>query len=120
MVSSRIWYCAVLDAKDVASGEVTAIRRHFTDAIRAAGEPVGACLFVIDGGAAETSTPRSSDDHNGVAVQTAVFFSPASLPVVREVLVRYGAKPSPAPERTGATMLVGEPTDWGLLMCATH
>jgi hypothetical protein len=119
-VISRIWYCARLDARDVASGEVAVICRRFTDAIRAAGEPVGACLFVVDAsGHGDVSATPTIEDASETR-HTALFFSPASLAAVRDVLVRYGAKPSPAPARAGASMLVGDAKDWSLLNWAIH
>jgi hypothetical protein len=118
---SCIWYCATLDAHDVARGEVAVLSRRFTDAVRASGEDAGACLFAVNGAwpatPADAAPPAEAEPSSE---RTAVFFSPASLAAVREVLVQYDARPSPAPERAAATLLVGQDSDWNLLLCATH
>ena len=85
----------------MASGFVTAIRDQFTEAIAEAGDPDGACLFTIDG-------------------EEAVYFSPASVSAVPHLIAMLEARPSPAPERAGATLLAGMDKDWDLLPRTMH
>jgi hypothetical protein len=53
-------------------------------------------------------------------VEDAVYFSPASVAAVREMIADYNAQPSAPPARGRAVLLVGLPADWDLLPRSTH
>jgi len=82
--------------------QIPMFRRHFADALGAAGWPAGACLFL-------------SGRHT-----KAVFFSPAAIAVVPHLIAVCGAGPSPPPDRACATLLVGTQSDWDLLPRGLH
>ena len=103
-MTSRVWYRAVLSADQVAAGHVNRISKLFAEALGAAGDPAGACLFV-------TSPDAQSD---------MVFFSPAAVSSVPHLIAEYGAEPSGPPEREVAELLVGQDRDWKLLARTTH
>jgi hypothetical protein len=96
-----VWYRAALSAEQVSSGYVMAIRDQFAEAITAAGDPDGACLFTTTAG-------------------DAVYFSPASVSAVPHLIALLDAQPGPAPERTSASLLAGAQKDWDLLPHPTH
>jgi hypothetical protein len=100
-VSSGVWYRAALSSEQVASGYVMAIRDQFAEALTAAGDPDGACLFTTADG-------------------DAVYFSPASVSAVPHLIALLDARPSPPPERLGASLLAGADKDWDLLPRLMH
>ena len=112
-----MWYRALLSVDQLAAGCVAAIRSQFAIAIHAAGEPTGACLFVTSREIPDVTEP--SDAVPGSA-EDAVYFSPASVAAVREIIAHYNAQPSPPPPRADAMLLVGEPSDRDLLPRSTH
>ena len=97
---SGVWYRAALTAEQLSSGYMMAVRDQFAEAVTAAGDPDGACLFT------------SSDD--------AVYFSPASVSAVPHLIAMLDAQPSPPPERTGASLLAGVQKNWDLLPRTIH
>lgn len=113
---SALWYRAVLRDDSVVQGHVSAIREQFADALEAAGWPDGACLFV----ARRDGSGRRARGRARAIEAEAVFFSPASISAVPHLIAACGAQPSPPPGRAGATLLVGNPTDWDLLPRPTH
>jgi len=100
-VTSGVWYRAALSGEQVASGYVMAIRDQFAEAMTAAGDPDGACLFATTEG-------------------DAVYFSPLSVSAVPHLIALLEAQPSPPPERSGASLLVGSDKDWDLLPRTIH
>jgi hypothetical protein len=100
-VTSGVWYRAALSSEQVASGYVMAIRDQFVEAVTAAGDPEGACLFATAEG-------------------DAVFFSPASVSAVPHLIAVLGATPGPPPDRAGASLLAGTDSDWALLPRSIH
>ena len=100
-MTSGVWYRAALTAEQVSSGFLMAIRDQFAEAITAAGDPDGACLFTT-----------SEED--------VVYFSPASVSVVPHLIALVDAQPSPPPERMGASLLAGSQKDWDLLPRTIH
>jgi hypothetical protein len=107
-----MWYRALLNGNQLSAGCVAAIRSQFAIAIQSAGEPTGACLFVTSREIPDVTDPSDAED--------AVYFSPASVAVVREMIAHYNAHPSPPPPRGRAVLLVGMPSDWDLLPRSTH
>ena len=101
MPTSGVWYRAAISAEQRVSGYVMAIRDQFAEAITAAGDPGGACMFT------------TSDED-------AVYFSPASVSVVPHLIALLDAQPSPPPERDGASLLAGTQKDWDLLPRTVH
>jgi hypothetical protein len=86
-----MWYRALLSADQLSAGCVAVIRSQFAIAIQAAGEPTGACLFVTsheiaDATEASDAVPKITED--------AVYFSPASVAAVREMIANYNAQPT--------------------------
>lgn len=114
-----MWYRAPLSQDEIARGYRATIRQRFAEAVHAAGEPPGACLF---GTSRETgSSPRLEHDGDDAPVDAdAMFFSPASVSTVPQIIAQCRARPSPPPERSHAELLVGRPQDWDLLPRATH
>jgi hypothetical protein len=112
-----MWYRALLSSDQIAAGYIAAIRSQFAIAIQSAGEPTGACLFVTSREIAEVPEPP---DGVPACAEDAVYFSPASVAAVRELIARYNARPSPPPARGRAVLLVGGPSDWDLLPRSTH
>ena len=100
-MGSSVWYRAALSSEQVASGYVMAIRDQFAEALTAAGEPDGACLFATSEG-------------------DAVYFSPASVSAVPHLIALLDAQPGPPPDRAGASLLVGTQNDWDLLPRTIH
>jgi hypothetical protein len=98
---SGVWYRAAISAEQRTSGYVMAVRDQFAEAITAAGDPEGACLF----------TTNEED---------AVYFSPASVSAVPHLIALLDAQPSPAPERESASLLAGTQKDWDLLPRTIH
>ena len=93
------------------------IRSQFAIAVQSAGEPTGACLFVTS---REIPDVTESSDAVPESAEDAVYFSPASVAAVREMIARYNARPSPAPARGRTVLLVGALSDWDLLPRSTH
>lgn len=118
-MTSQLWYCAVLTPAQAASGHIEAIRRRFAAAVRRAGAPPGACLFVTSH---DTRAARLREDVADRAPVEAdcVFFSPASISAIPGLLSKYDARPSGAPDRARAALLVGRTDDWDLLPRASH
>jgi hypothetical protein len=99
-MTSRLWYRAVLSDAPVGARHVGMIGEHFADVLGAAGWPDGACLFLSG--------------------SQAIFFSPAAIASVPQLIVACGAEPSLPPDRAGATLLVGRDSDWNLLPHELH
>jgi hypothetical protein len=114
-MTSGFWYRAVLCDELIGASDVPTIREHFADALGAAGWPEGACLFL----STRRTRGKRVREHAG-AVAEAVFFSPAAIAAVPHLIVVCGAEPSPPPDRTCATLLVGNQSDWDLLPRRTH
>jgi hypothetical protein len=112
---SQIWYTASLDGEQVAAGRLATLCERFAVAVRDAGEPAGACLFAI--AADEVPEKERAAAARGA---TLIFFSPQAISVVPKILAALDAQPSAAPDRAGASLLVGRPADWDLLPRATH
>ena len=100
-MTSGVWYRAALSSEQVASGFVKAIRDQFTEALAAADDTDGACMFTVD-------------------AEEAVYFSPASVSAVPHLIAMLEAQPSPPPERAGASLLAGTDKDWDLLPRTMH
>lgn len=118
-MASNVWYRAVLSSDQVASGHVRVIQQRFAEAIRSAGNPAGACLFVTSRDSKEGRQQEDADDDVPADVDE-VFFSPASVSIVPDLIGAYDAEPCPPPERAGAALLVGMEADWNLLQRTTH
>lgn len=114
-VTSCLWYRAVLCDSLMAARQVPMLRKHFVDALGAAGWPDGACLFLSG---RHTVAMRTGKAGGGVA--EAVFFSPAAIAAVPHLIAVCGAEPSPPPDRARATLLVGTQSDWDLLPRDLH
>jgi hypothetical protein len=112
-----MWYRALLSADQVAAGYVVAIRSQFAIAIQSAGEPTDACLFVTSREIADVPDPTEAAP---AGAEDAVYFSPASVAAVRELIAQYNARPSPPPPPGRAILLVGGPSAWDLLPRRTH
>ena len=112
-----MWYRAFLSSDQIAAGSIAAISSQFALAIQSAGEPTGACLFVTSREIAGVPEPA---DGVPAGAEDAVYFSPASVAAVRELIAQYNARPSPPPARGRAALLVGGPSDWDLLPRSTH
>jgi hypothetical protein len=97
---SGVWYRAALTAEQLSSGYMMAVRDQFAEAVTAAGDPDGACLFT------------TGDD--------LVYFSPASVSAVPHLIAMLDAQPSPPPERAGASLLAGAQKNWDLLPRTIH
>jgi hypothetical protein len=113
-VQSGIWYRALLSDDWIAAGRLSALCEQFALAVREAGEPAGACLFAIT-----EDAPEDEAGSSGVGA-TVLFFSPTAISVVPMLLATCGARPSAAPRRSQATLLVGRPLDWDLLPRPIH
>lgn len=114
-MTSGLWYRAPLCTPLVDACEVPLIREHFADALVAAGWPAGACLFL-----STRHRPGRGGRGHGGNVAEAVFFSPAAIAAVPHLIAMCGARPSPPPDRTCATLLVGQQSDWDLLPRPSH
>jgi hypothetical protein len=114
-VNSGLWYRAVLCDAVVGARQVPKLREHFADALEAAGWPDGACLF--RSGRHTAGTKTGEDDGT---VLEAIFFSPAAIALVPHLIAVCRAEPSPPPDRTCATLLVGKQSDWDLLPRGLH
>ena len=114
-VSSGLWYRAVLCDALIGTRQLPTFRKHFADALGAAGWPDGACLFLSRRHAAAKGSRKV--DH---ATAEAVFFSPAAIAAVPHLIAVCGGEPSPPPDRACATLLVGKPSDWDLLPRGLH
>jgi hypothetical protein len=112
-----MWYRALLSGEQLAAGCVAAIRSQFAIAVQSAGEPTGACLFITS-----REIPDVTEPSNALppGAEDAVYFSPASVAAVRQLIAHYNAQPSPPPTRGRAVLLVGGPSDWDLLPRSTH
>ena len=118
-MTSQVWYRAAISGEQLASGQIMEIRRRFAATIEAAGDPDGACLFFVSQAArAGEPPPETADDRPAEAA--AVFFSPASVTAIPDLIVVYGAEPSPPPSRDAAELLVGNQRDWDLLPRSNH
>jgi hypothetical protein len=117
--TSQVWYYAVISQEQIASGSLATLRQQFANAINVAGTAGGSCLF------ATIPQPATSDGSDEAAPEAAtqrrtVFFSPASVSVVPQLIVLSKARPGPPPERSQVELLVGKPEDWNLLPRGTH
>jgi len=119
-MSSRVWYCAVVNSDQMAAGQVMAIRKQFAETIEAAGDPDGACLFVVNHATPDGRPECPSPDDARPEEAASVFFSPASVCAIPDLIVVCGAAPSPPPERDRAELLVGKQRDWDQLPRSTH
>jgi len=118
-MSSRVWYCAVVNSDQMAAGQVMAIRKQFAETIEAAGDPEGACLFLVNHASPGDVESQSADEARSEEAAS-VFFSPASVCSIPDLIVVCGAAPSPPPERDRAELLVGKQRDWDQLPRSTH
>jgi hypothetical protein len=66
------------------------------------------------------SFSSETTDRRKEAEPAIIFFSPAAIELVPQLIASCCAKPSPPPERAGATLLVGKLSDWGLLPYSRH
>jgi len=114
-----MWYRAPLSQDQIARGYLATIRQRFAEAVHDAGEPLGACLFVTSRDMGSGQRVAHNDDDALVDVD-AIFFSPASVSTVPQIIAQCRARPSPPPERSRTELLVGRPQDWDLLPRATH
>ena len=115
MMTSGLWYRAVLCDALVDGCKVDLIREQFADALGAAGWPDGACLFLST---RQRRGRRVRVDDSALA--EAVFFSPAAIAAVPHLIAVCGGEPSPPPDRARATLLVGKQDDWDLLPRPSH
>ena len=113
-MTSRLWYRAAVRGSVVAAGQISTIREQFEDALRAAGWPGGACLFLV------TRPARRGTAKDKDLEAEAIFFSPAAIAAVPHLIAVCNAEPGPPPDRACATLLVGAESDWDLLPCPTH
>ena len=118
-VMTRLWYYAILSKEQLVDGALAGISQQFADVINAAGSPDGACLF------ASLAEPSSINPAEERALEEtfggrAVFFSPASISTVAELIVSSQARPTPPPDRCQVELLVGNPQDWDLLPRSSH
>ena len=113
-VSSGLWYRAVARDASIAAKQLPLISDYFAEAIYVAGWPDRACLFMTG------SFPSDVTDHADSAEPAIIFFSPAAIQLVPHLIAACAAKPSPPPDRAGATLLVGKLSDWSLLPYARH
>ena len=117
-VASAVWYRAAVTDEQVAAGHISIVQRLFADAMKDVVASRAVCLF--------GTRPDAAAGQSGAAVQVstaefdAVFFSPASVRLVPQLIVQCGATPSPAPERSRAVLLVGSDEDWNLLPRSAH
>lgn len=118
-MNSRIWYRALLSTEQIGTGQIDVIRGRFEKAMAEAGAPAGACLFVTSHDTRADRLREDTEDSTDVNAD-AVYFSPLSVAAVPHLISEYGAEPSEPPERTGAALLVGEPSDWDLLPRSSH
>ena len=118
-MSSRIWYRALLSTEQIGTGQMDVIRSRFEQALRDAGAPAGACLFVTSHEARTDRLREDTDDHTDTTAD-AVYFSPLSVAAVPHLISEYAAEPSEPPERARAALLVGVMSDWDLLAHSTH
>ena len=111
-MTSRLWYRAAVGDDAIAANQISTIREQFEEALRAAGWPAGACLFLVTR-PARRGTAKDEDAE-------ALFFSPAAIAAVPHLIALCRAEPAPPPDRACATLLVGNESDWGLLPRPTH
>ena len=112
--ASHVWYTAVFSRDQIAAGALATISQRFADVVNAAGAPDGACLF------ATIAEPRGGDPAGDRTSGRVVYFSPASVSAVPQLIVLAKARPGPPPERWQVELLVGNPQDWDLLPRSTH
>ena len=119
LMTSGMWYRALLTSEQVADGHVEIARRLFADAMKDARQPAAACLFVTSH---DTQPGVLGEDTEGETVvdADALFFSPESISVVPHLIAQYGAQPSEPPERSRSVLLVGVLQDWDLLPRSSH
>ena len=115
-MTSGLWYRADLRDDPLVAGQVPTIREQFADALAAAGWPEGACLFAVS----RHGPDRTAREDDSAADADALFFSPAAVSAVPHLIAVCGAAPSPPPDRSRATLLVGKPSDWDLLPYSSH
>ena len=120
-MTSGMWYRAALTREQVAEGHVELARRLFADAISESPDPGGACLFVTSHDAATNTggVHEEATDVDRIDAE-ALFFSPQSISAVPHLIAHYGAEPSEPPERSRASLLVGDEQDWDLLRHSSH
>lgn len=113
-LSSGLWYRAVARDASIGAIQLPLISDYFAEAIYVAGWPDGACLFMTGSFSSDVTEYRDP------AEPAIIFFSPAAIELVPHLIASCGAEPSPAPDRAGATLLVGKLSDWSLLPYARH
>jgi hypothetical protein len=118
-MTSRVWYRALLSSEQIAAGHVDLISSRFAEAMKNAAAPEGACLFATSHGTREGRLREDLDDQGDLDAD-AVYFSPASIAAVPDLIVEYQAEPSEPPDRARASLLVGTPADWDLLSRLSH
>jgi hypothetical protein len=109
-----LWYRAVARDASIAATQLPLISDYFAEAIFIAGWPDGACLFMTGSFSSEMTDRREA------AEPAIIFFSPAAIELVPQLIASCGAEPSPPPDRAGATLLVGKLSDWSLLPYSRH
>ena len=116
---SQLWYHALLSSDQMADGFLTNISQMFLKLVNAAGAPKGACLFATIPGPQDSG--QSDDGATAAAAPgQVIFFSPASVSFVPQLIVLAKGRPGPPPERGRVELLVGSPQDWDLLPRSTH
>ena len=116
---SQLWYRAVLTPEQMVRDHVETIRSRFEDAVRRAGAPPGACLFVTSHATRAVRLREDVADRAPVEADC-VFFSPASISAIPGLISEYNARPSGPPDRARAALLVGRKDDWELLPRSSH
>ena len=116
---SRVRYFASLTTEQVAAGHVGFIQRLFADAINDVIDPRGACLFVASDDTGPHRARRRAKGQSSIEAST-VFFSPASIALVSDLIAHYHPHPGPPPARASAALLVGDAYDWDLLPQPSH
>jgi hypothetical protein len=111
--TSCLWYRATFSDHLAATGQISTIREQFAEALGAAGWPAGACLFLVTRHARRGKTRHDEEAE-------AIFFSPSAIAAVPHLIAVCGAEPGPPPDRSCATLLVGNESDWTLLPRPTH
>jgi hypothetical protein len=116
---TRLWYYAILSEEQLVDGALAGISQQFADVVNAAGSPDGACLFASLAGPSSINPTEERALEETVGGR-AVFFSPASISTVAELIVSSRARPTPPPDRCQVELLVGNPQDWDLLPRSSH
>ena len=116
---SGVWYCASLTTEQIKDGSVSIIQRLFTYSTRRVADGCGVCLFATSHDTRTGRLRENVEDDESLDAD-AVYFSPASVRLVPHLIAYYAARPSAAPDRLRAALLVGTFADWDLLPWADH